>query len=137
MEKIELLSITEHRDLLGYVEKRDAASISVAQLAAANSDVREESARAQGEALRASRANVALAAEVMELAAQVAANKAGRAGDARSQQDFARLEAELKRSRQRWRVLKGLTSGVVVGSGINWMEDEKLCALVLDPDNED
>jgi hypothetical protein len=119
------------------VEKRDAASISVAQLAAANNDVREESARAQGEALRASRANVALAAEVMELAAQVAANKAGRAGDARSRQDFTRLEAELKHSRQRWRVLKGLTSGVVAGSGINWMEDENLCALVLDPENED
>lgn len=73
----------------------------------------------------------------MNLVAQIKEKKSGYMHDERTQQDLQRLEGELKTSRQRWRVMKGITSGVVSGSGVDWARDETLLDLVLDPENED
>ena len=48
-----------------------------------------------------------------------------------------RLEAQLKASRQKWKVIKGTASAVVAGSGVNWVEDDELRDIVLDPEDED
>ena len=42
------------------------------------------------------------------------------------------LDAEQQKSRARWEVMKNVASAVVVGSGVNWMDDERLSGLVLD-----
>lgn len=42
------------------------------------------------------------------------------------------LDADQQKSQARWDSMKSIASAVVVGSGLNWAEDEKLSALVLD-----
>ncbi|PVI07329.1 hypothetical protein DM02DRAFT_608876 [Periconia macrospinosa] len=46
-------------------------------------------------------------------------------------------EKELKESRKRMRTLKGVLSAMIVGSGINWAEDEVLRELVMDDEEDD
>ena len=46
------------------------------------------------------------------------------------------VERDVKKSRMRLRTLKGILSRMIVGSGIDWTEDEALRDLVLD-DEED
>ena len=46
------------------------------------------------------------------------------------------VKADHKRSKAKWETMKSITSAIVVGSGVNWAEDEELVALVLD-DSDD
>lgn len=105
----------------------------VAKSASLTNELRNEATRAQAKTLRVSRKNVELAAEVMSLVAEVNAKKTGHQDNERLHQ----LQDDLKSSRQRWRVMKGVTSGVVTGSGVDWARDETLRDLVLDPENDD
>ena len=70
------------------------------------------------------------------MAEQVGA-KRGHRTDPKLREGLEELEASAKASRQRWRVLKSLVSGVVVGSGADWARDEELRDMVLDSEDED
>lgn len=52
-------------------------------------------------------------------------------------QQITGLEADVRLSRQRWRLMKGVVSGLIAGSGVNWAGDEKLQSLVLDEEDSD
>ncbi|PYI17296.1 hypothetical protein BO86DRAFT_386170 [Aspergillus japonicus CBS 114.51] len=45
-------------------------------------------------------------------------------------------EADHRRSKARWTVMKSIASAIVVGSEVNWAEDETLTALVLDESDD-
>lgn len=45
-------------------------------------------------------------------------------------------KADHQKSKAKWETMKSITSAIVVGSGVNWAEDEELVALVLD-DSDD
>lgn len=87
--------------------------------------------------MKASQANVELAAEVIRLAEQVSAKKKGHRADPQLRQGMGELEESVKASRQKWRVLKSLASGVIVGSGVDWARDGELRDMVLDSEDED
>ncbi|KAF4124101.1 Centromere protein H (CENP-H) [Geosmithia morbida] len=126
------------RDLAGYIQQRDEVAISLAKLASSLDEVRERATRAQSETHVVTRENTQLAAEVMDLVAQVNEKKSGHQTlrhEAVQQRD--ELQDNLKRSRERWRVMKGITSGVVAGSGVDWARDDKLRDLVLDPEDDE
>lgn len=46
------------------------------------------------------------------------------------------LEAEYKRNKAKWETMKNIASAMVVGSGLNWADDDTLCALVLDESDD-
>lgn len=92
---------------------------------------------AQAETTRVSRSNVELTAVLFDLADKVKQKQSGRLDNPRTQSEVARLEGEVKASRQRWRVMKGVASGVVSGSGVDWARDDELRDIVLDPESED
>jgi len=47
--------------------------------------------------------------------------------------DAVRLEQdELAASRRRWRLIKGVAAGIVVGSGLDWVREGALRDMVLD-----
>lgn len=95
-----------------------------------NNDLRT----AQVESIRVSRRNVGLAAEVLKLANAADQNKAEAVDDPVTKEEIARLEKELKASRQKWKVMKGTASAVVAGSGVDWVKDPVLRDIVLDPE---
>lgn len=55
----------------------------------------------------------------------------------KTEREVSRLEDEVRTSRQRWRVVKGVASAVVAGSGVDWARDDVLCDIVLDPVDEE
>ncbi|CAK7198382.1 hypothetical protein SEUCBS139899_001043 [Sporothrix eucalyptigena] len=126
------------RDLLPAVQRRDAVSKDVAREASARRDVRDESVAAAVECRQLEQKNVQLAGQVRELAAAVAATNQttdpeGDDDDA-AVQEKKQLEADVKTSRQRWKLIKGTASAIVVGSGVDWSREAALCEIVLDPE---
>ena len=45
------------------------------------------------------------------------------------------VEREVKDLRRKTKILKGLVSGTIVGSGIDWAADDALCELVMDDED--
>lgn len=87
--------------------------------------------------LRISRQNITSTAELFELAQEVKQKKTVPENDSRMKREQDKLEAGVKLSKQRWRVVKGVAGGIIAGSGIDWTGDEKLCDVVLDPEIEE
>lgn len=123
--------------LLPYIERRDNASISVATQASQTNTVWKALTTAQSDTLRKSRQNVTLAAELFELADQAKLKKRVNPSNSKMMEEQERLEADVKASKQRWRVMKGVTGGIIVGSGVDWVQDDELRDAVLDPETEE
>ncbi|TGJ80984.1 hypothetical protein E0Z10_g7778 [Xylaria hypoxylon] len=126
------------RDLLPLLTDRDAASSALAsqntELHSLLSDLMDVESRS----LRLSHENVTLAERLLDLAKQTEQGKAELLpSDSEHAAEIAELEAEVKSSRQRWRVLKGTASAIVAGSGADWARDTELRDIVLDPAEED
>lgn len=119
------------------MERRDTSSIKVAQEAARSTRLWDDSTKVQADTLRASRDNVRLAAELFTLTEEAERKKMGRKDDSRTQDELEKLEREVKSSRQRWRVVKGVAAGVIAGSGIDWAGNDELRDIVLDPEIEE
>ncbi|KAL3964077.1 hypothetical protein ACCO45_001081 [Purpureocillium lilacinum] len=125
------------RDLVSYIEQRDDAAIAVSKHASAVETTLGESTRVQADTALTVARNVELVAELLDLAAQVEERKRGHLNDARSQGEVRRLEEQVRLSKRRWQVVKGLSSGIVAGSGVDWARDDELRDMVLDPDDDD
>lgn len=52
----------------------------------------------------------------------------------KSQMDH--LEVELKTIKAKWEIMKNIASAMVVGSGLDWADDDMLRALVLDESDD-
>jgi short-subunit dehydrogenase len=92
----------------------------------------------ESRSLRLSRENVVLAERLLDLAKQTDQDHVEiLVGDLEHADEIARLEAEVKASRQRWRVLKGTASAIVAGSGVDWARNAELRDMVLDPADEE
>ncbi|GJN68539.1 hypothetical protein PLICBS_002582 [Purpureocillium lilacinum] len=120
-----------------FVHQRDDAAIAVSKHASAVETTLGESTRVQADTALTVARNVELVAELLDLAAQVEERKRGHLNDARSQGEVRRLEEQVRLSKRRWQVVKGLSSGIVAGSGVDWARDDELRDMVLDPDDDD
>jgi len=78
-----------------------------------------------------------LAAELFELADQAKLKKRVNPSNSKMMEEQERLEADVKASKQRWRVMKGVAGGIIVGSGVDWVQDDELRDAVLDPETEE
>jgi hypothetical protein len=99
--------------------------------------VLDELTSVTSQSLRLSRENVSLAAEVLELAEEARKDKDQALEDPTHSQQIAELKEQVQVSRRRWRVMKGTTSAIVAGSGLDWARDDDLRALVMDEDDDD
>ena len=125
------------RDLFPYVQERDETSISVAKHADSKTKLRRDLTGVQVQSIHICRENVKLTEELFELAEQAKQKKAIRLENPAVQREMDKLTREVKSSRQRWKVMKGVASGIIAGSGVDWAGDEDLRNIVLDPEDED
>lgn len=125
------------RELLPFIERRDEASVSVARQASQTNEVWKALTTAQSDTLRKSRENVTLAAELFELADQAKLKKRVPPNNSKMIEEQERLEAEVNASKQKWRVMKGVAGGIIVGSGVDWVQDDELRDVVLDPETDE
>jgi len=80
--------------------------------------------------------NAELAQKMVGIAEAVRAPRTEDVEDDGMRTRLEKADEEVVSARKRWRVLKSLTAGVVVGSGVNWDGDEELVDLVLDDEDE-
>lgn len=84
------------------------------------------------------RENVTLASRLLDLASESQRRKTEVAAEhSEYGAEIMGLEAEVKASRQRWRVLKSTASAIVAGSGVDWARDDGLRDVVLDPPDDE
>ncbi|OBT40788.1 hypothetical protein VE00_08946 [Pseudogymnoascus sp. WSF 3629] len=125
------------RDLLPLIQQRDDVSTELAATAAQVLAAREALTAVEAERVVLSRGNTELAGRMVGLAEEVEGQKKGDIKDPELRGRIEEMEREVKRSRQKWRLMKEVASGVVAGSGMDWARDEKLRALVLEEDSDD
>lgn len=127
--------------MLPHIRARDAAASTQAKNATALQATLADITETESQALRAARRNAELAAEVLRLAGEVERRRTGGLDpddpDAPLYDETAIVRAQVKASRQKWKVIKGAVSAMVVGSGVDWVRDPELRRMVLDDEGED
>ncbi|EMD60958.1 hypothetical protein COCSADRAFT_39666 [Bipolaris sorokiniana ND90Pr] len=122
--------------LLPLVTENDTIAMTHgAQTAKLASTTRALSAAEQGNMV-ANQKNRELAQTMLALAEEMKAQSVQDIEDTQLRSQVDAVEKQLAESRRRVKTLKGVLSGMIVGSGINWAADEGLTELVMD-DEED
>lgn len=80
--------------------------------------------------------NKELSKTLLELAEEIKAQSTGNIEDLRLREKVEAVEKSVKESRRRLQTLQGILSGMIVGSGINWAEDEVLRELVMEDEDD-
>ncbi|RDW86558.1 centromere protein H [Aspergillus mulundensis] len=123
------------RALFRLINRRDALSLVQENLTEAHTSTMKKLSNLEVENLQLHQENQKLARELLELTEDDDSWRE-QLDDAELKQQLAQLEEEQKKSKSRWEVIKSVASAIVVGSGVNWVDDEDLTALVLDESNE-
>ncbi len=118
------------------LRQRDAASVTLAQQSAGLRALLDALTEVEGQSLRIVRENAGLAAEVLRLVEQGSRGRADPVADPDLAAELARLEAQVRASRRKWRVVKGAASAIVAGSGVDWARDAELRDIVLDAEED-
>jgi len=131
------MELTNSRDLLPLIQQRETVSETLAGLSSKAQAAKEELAKVESEHIITARKNLELSVTMLSLAEQAKTQRIEDIDDPKLRAELDELEASLKMSRQRWRIMKDTASAVIVGSGIDWARDEDLLKIVLDKDGED
>ncbi|KAL2137043.1 hypothetical protein VTI74DRAFT_9649 [Chaetomium olivicolor] len=119
--------------LLADIEQRDKVTITAATICSELQAARRRLAELETQRLQASRRNAKLSSEVLRLAGKTQDQEPKKIEGGPLEREIEVLESQVKASRHRWRVMKGAASAIVAGSGADWVRDERLKELVLDP----
>ncbi|KAL4868884.1 hypothetical protein BDV12DRAFT_168823, partial [Aspergillus spectabilis] len=119
------------RTLLRLINRRDVLSLAQENLSAVQSSTLKKLSTLEVENLQLHQKNQELVRELLELTKDDDSWRE-ELDDSELKQELARLEADHKKSKARWETMKSVASAIVVGSGVDWAEDEELTALVLD-----
>ena len=124
------------RELGALVRRRDGLGVAETNLERSLVECRNRGVEMAVEGRRLRRRNGGLGVRVRELSSRV---KEERTRGVEEGEMRGEIEEERERegeARRRWRVMKSVVRGVVVGSGVDWAGDEKLTGLVLDEEDE-
>lgn len=126
---------TAYRALLRLINRRDVLSLAHENLHTAHSATVRQLSNLEVENRQIHEKNRELVRQLLDLT-----GPDGSWRDQLEDQDLIAqlnaLDADQQKSQARWDAMKNIASAVVVGSGVNWAEDEKLRALVLDEADE-
>ncbi|KAJ6096203.1 hypothetical protein N7486_006949 [Penicillium sp. IBT 16267x] len=121
--------------LLRLVNRRDELALAHENLASVHNAVLKQLSNSKVENLQINRENQELVSQLLELTKQDSSWRE-RLQDAKLASQLDELEADLKTSKAKWDTMKNIASAMVVGSGLNWAEDDDLQALVLDESDD-
>lgn len=128
---ISLSLLISSRSLLRLVNRRDVLSFAHENLTASHNSTRKSLSSLELENLQINRKNQELVRQLLELTGEDSSWRE-ELDDPDLKAQLEELEAEHKKSKAKWEVMKNIAGAVVVGSGVNWAEDQPLSDLVLD-----
>ncbi|KAH0560000.1 hypothetical protein GP486_003483 [Trichoglossum hirsutum] len=124
------------RELLPQIHRRDLLSVAHTNLSSSLSDSLAALTKIETENILVSRKNAALTRTLLDLVEEAKSLDKGHIQDQKSLSQLKALEKELQFRRSRWRTMKNVVSAVIVGSGVDWVRNEKLRPLVVDDEEE-
>jgi hypothetical protein len=127
--------LTLHRALLPLVNRRDVLSLAHENLMNAHNATLRELSNVEVQNLQLHQKNQELVRQLLESTKDDASWREALDDDDLKAQ-LEQLEADRKKSKSRWEVMKSIASAIVVGSGVNWAEDDELTALVIDESDD-
>ncbi|OJJ85537.1 centromere protein H [Aspergillus glaucus CBS 516.65] len=123
------------RDLLRLINRRDVLSLAHENLHTAHNATLRQLSNLEVENRQIHDKNRELVRQLLELTGPDGSWRDQLEDrDLRAQLDA--LDAEQQKCQARWEVIKNVASAIVVGSGVNWADDDKLNALVLDESDD-
>ncbi|KAL4949390.1 centromere protein H (CENP-H)-domain-containing protein [Aspergillus filifer] len=136
LKAVHLKGVTPaERALLRLLNRRDVLSLAQENLTEAQTSTMKKLSTLEVENLKLHKQNQELARELLGLTEDDDSWRE-KLDDPELKGQLAQLEAEHKKSKARWETMKNVASAIVVGSGVNWAEDEDLTALVLDESDD-
>lgn len=76
--------------------------------------------------------NRELSSSMIEITDQIRLQESNAINSSGLRDRLETLKSETELAKKRWRIMKSVVAGTVVGSGINWASDETLKNLVID-----
>ncbi|KAE8152692.1 centromere protein H (CENP-H)-domain-containing protein [Aspergillus avenaceus] len=117
--------------LLRLINRRDVLALAHENLNTALTSTLKKLSSAEVENLQLHKTNKQLIQELLELTRKDESWRY-QLGDTDIKTQLDQAKADQQKSKAKWEAMKSITSAIVVGSGVNWAEDENLTALVLD-----
>lgn len=128
--------LIERRRLLPLINERDVISMVHSSLAAKLSSTLSALAAAEKSNISANEKNKGLAQTLLDLAEETKSQSTEEVEDPKLRAQLQELDSRVQTARRRWRIMKSVVAGMVVGSGINWANDAMLRELVMDDEDE-
>ncbi|KAL5357717.1 centromere protein H (CENP-H)-domain-containing protein [Aspergillus floccosus] len=121
--------------LLGLVNRRDVLSLAHDNLNAAQNSTLRKLSDVEVENLQLHRENKDLVQELLSLTKDDESWRE-ELEDAELKAQLDQVRTDYKKSKAKWDTMKSVASALVVGSGVNWAEDDDLLSLVLDESDD-
>lgn len=118
--------------LLPFIHERDVMAMLHSTIATSVASTRLELSKIDRENLVVNQKNQQLAQAVLGMVEQLKEQTIEEVDDEDLRTGLEAAEREEKLSKRRMRVMKGIASGVVVGSGVEWAKEARLLELVMD-----
>lgn len=120
--------------LCDLLRKRDDLSLTLTKTSKEVGDAWNELYNVQFENMLVSRENTALTAKLLELVDMSKTITNQNMDIPKVRQEIDEMENAVRISRQKWKIMKGVASASIVGSGVDWARDPQLLRIVVDED---
>jgi predicted transcriptional regulator len=127
---------TLERRLAPLIHERDVLALTDSYLRSKLAGLQQRFVELEAEVMKLNEENRVLAATLVEITDRMKDQTVDELDDTRLTARLEGLDDEIRSSRRRWRVMKSLVKGVVVGSGVEWAKRPDLLEVVLDDEDE-
>lgn len=124
------------RRLLPLIHERDAVSLTHSHLSTKLHSLQHKYSKLEAEIAELNAENKTLAAQLFEITDSLKDQTVEELDDPRLRAELEGLDQEIKKAKRRWRIMKSLVAGIVVGSGVEWSRRPELLELVLDSEDD-
>lgn len=128
--------LTWYRRILPLITERDVVSMVDGKLSSNLKSLLDKLTSAEKNSMLALEKNKQLAQILLPLAEELKSQSINEIEDPQLRREVEAAEKEANHARQTVNLLKGVIAGMIVGSGVNWAEDEELRDLVMDDEDE-
>jgi len=127
---------TIERRLLPLIHERDAVVLTHSHLTSKLRTLQHQYTTVEAEIMKLNSENQLLASQLFKLTDALKDQTVEELDDPQLTAELEGLDEAVKKARRRWRVMKSLVAGIVVGSGVEWSRRPELLELVLDDEDE-
>ena len=124
------------RRLVPLIHERDVLALTDSHLGSRLAGLQHRFAALEAEVVKVNEENRALAATLVDITDRMKDQTVEELDDARLRARLEGLDEEIRSARRRWRIMKSLVKGIVVGSGAEWAKRPDLLEVVLDDEDE-